>query len=228
MPRKKNMGGSNLPAIKPIRDIGRAMRGGTDLVTVEAVFHVPDVHPVGLGPWSGEADKIAWTDRMSGFSCIIKRSPRTGCLEAYVGVDPEHPLFGVTKGALVGLDLRVHGGVNYAAGCQTHEPEPISICHVYEEAERTLRSVRPHDDAWWIGFSCDQAGDLIPTGRNPLHGRDVTAGVNERVYRNEAYVYRECIGLAAQLRAIADGVDHRVLVPRKASIGAYDSHRVRD
>lgn len=227
MPRKKT-GGTKLPAITPTRDVVRPMHGGTDLVTVDAVFHVPAVHPGGIGPWTGEADKIAWTDGMSGLNCIIRRSERTGCLEAYVGVDPDHPLYGVTKGALVGLDLRVHGGVNYAAACQRYEPESTSICHVHEEAKRTIHSERPHDDAWWIGFSCDQAGDLIPNGRNPLHGRDVTAGVNERVYRDEAYVYHECIGLAAQLRAIADGVDHKTVVPDRPSVGAYDSSRVSD
>ncbi|MBM7406382.1 MULTISPECIES: hypothetical protein [Sphingomonas] len=233
MPRKKNTSGTNLPAIKPTRNVTRPMHGGTDLVPVEAVFHVPTVHPSSRGPWDGEADKIAWTDRMSGLGCIIKRSGSTGCWEGFVGVGPDHPLFGVTPGALVGLDLRAHGGVNYAAACQKYEPESTSVCHVTDVDTRPSHSQRPltkegkeHDDAWWLGFSCDQAGDVIPGGSNPLQGRDVPAGVNERVYRDEAFVYRECVRLAAQLLAIADGVDHTTVQSEQPSVSAYDPRRV--
>lgn len=45
--------------------------------TIEAsqIFHVPQRHPSGEGPWQNEADKISWTDSATAFlvrSCATR------------------------------------------------------------------------------------------------------------------------------------------------------------
>lgn len=48
----------------------------------------------GPGPWHREPDRFEWRHR-SGLPLLIVRSPVTGSLCGYVGVPPEHPLYGV-------------------------------------------------------------------------------------------------------------------------------------
>lgn len=229
MTRKKNA--ALLPVASTHRNEVRRMNGGTGLVAVDVVYRVPSVHPFQEGPWALEADKIAWTDPMSGLACIIRRSGLTGCLEGYVGVGPEHPLFEVTPGALVGLGLQAHGGINYAQPCAKTEDESVSVCHVARPAE-VLHSHRPasvdgvdHDDAWWFGFTCDHASDVIPSS-SPSGRTKLPNGINLPVYRDEAFVHRGCAHLAAQLQALADGRDPSEVVPEQVTVPYYDPRRI--
>lgn len=213
MPRRKavTLVGSKHPAgqVVPIPSVP---------VRVDAVFHVRSIHPNGDGPWSDEPDKVAWVDPMSGLPCIIRRKPVSGVLGGYVAVPPDHPLFGWEPEATIGLGMRVHGGVmSYAASCERTAPEEVSICHVLthpipeerlytNDAARRLEPAR-QDDAWWFGFECGQEFDVQPgVGRNYAHPGPLD-GVNRREYRDMGYVYRECVGLAAQMKAIGEGRD---------------------
>ncbi len=230
MQRKKEQG-ALVPVGPPPHHGVRRMHGGTELVAVDAVYSVPSVHPFKAGPWALEADKIAWTDPMSGLACIIRRSGPTGCLEGYVGVGPEHPLFGVTPGALVGLGLHTHGGISYAQPCARNEHASVSVCHLVGPSE-VLFSHGPasvegadHDDAWWFGFTCDHASDVIPSSRSSGRTK-LPDGINAPVYRDEAFVHRECVHLAAQLKALADGRDPSGLVPEQATVPYYDPSRI--
>ncbi|MBZ6383324.1 hypothetical protein [Sphingomonas sanguinis] len=218
-------------------DIPHLMNGGTDIVPVEAVFHVPAVHPAGSGPWLAEADKIAWRDRTTGLDCIIRRSRATGCLEGFVAVPPSHPLFGLSVAAIVAFDLRVHGGVTYAAECQRNVPEDTSVCHVPRpifrqtpardaiiakpaSPQRLIPGHGPEDDAWWFGFSCDKATDLRPDGSRSSRADRVPLGISLPVYRDENFVYRECLKLAHQLHALsADGHTTRIVSDRQLTNG---------
>jgi len=224
------------------RSMTRTMAGGGDLVQVDAVFHVPAVHPVGSGPWSEEADKISWTDMPTGYGCIMRRSPLGKYLAGYVSVPPGHPMFGRGTGSLNDLLIGVHGGIDYAAACRASEPEEVSICHPSgrEKRERVVsRSHRQtvyeneaakgqgHADAWWFGFSCNQIGDVLPDASYDRQKKQerLIGGV-EPIYRTEAYVYRECVRLAAQLKAIEEGRDPRDADPGP-SASSHDPYRTR-
>lgn len=234
MPSKKKNSGALVPVNPPTRDVSRQMHGGTEFILAEAVYHVPSVHPATEGPWALEADKVAWTDRTTGLGCIIRRSGVTGCLDGFVGIGPEHPLFGAAETALVGLGIRVHGGIDYAAACEKDVPEAVSVCHVVRDAPTvTLRYERPssaasvHDDAWWFGFSCDQQTDVIPSPHRNQQATPELEGVNDRVYRDEAFVYRECVHLAAQLTAIAKGLDPMEVSPEQPAVPFFDLNRTK-
>ena len=124
MTRKKNTGSRALAKHQPpALPVAHRMNGGDLPVQVDAVYHVRDIHPSSDGPWSREADKIAWTDQMSGYPCIIRRSAQGGHLGGYVAVPPTHPLYGMEPYAFAGLGIGVHGGISYADECQRWEDE---------------------------------------------------------------------------------------------------------
>lgn len=235
MPRKKKTINQAVVPVEP-RDIARRM--GDEVVPVDAVYHDRQVHPVGAGPWQNEADKIAWTDRATGYPCIIRRSPGGGHLCGYVGVPRSHPLYGFQVRATRGLGIDVHGGIFYAEECQHHESEIRSVCHVPRgggAAAGTRRekivfennAARRGDDAWWLGFECNQTYDVVPRSRAPHRGDQLLDGVTERVYRDEAYVFQECTRFAAQLEAIDAGRPPEESVPTRAGPLGYDPHKSR-
>lgn len=240
MPKKKSTSVGKALVISPARDTVHAMVGGGDLVRVDAVFNVPAVHPTLVGPWSGEADKISWTDVATGYGCIIRRSPVGKHLCGYVSVPPDHPLFNRSTESLSDHLIGVHGGLNYAAACRASEPEEVSICHPSGREERRLgvpRSsgqtvyenevAKAHDDAWWFGFSCNHLADVKPEADYKRHkDQALLVGVADPVYRTEAFVYRECLRLAVQLKAIEQGRDPRLADPGPVST-SYDPYRNR-
>lgn len=50
--------------------------------------------PLPEGPWTDEPDKAQWIDEATGLDCLIVRNGM-GTLCGYVGVDEDHPFFGV-------------------------------------------------------------------------------------------------------------------------------------
>ena len=222
--------GSDLAVAKLIGDGGDVMReGGVVLVTgrayatragvvpAEEIFYDQAARPDGKGPWLGEADKISWRDEASGYDCIMLRDTEDGFLSGYVGIPHDHPLWGWDNGAVPSdIGIEVHGGLTYSRLCE-EGPSPARrlavearrICHVtlrpavyHPVAHATDHRVEdPH--AWWFGFSCDHAYDLIP--RHAQVPSRPKSSELARTYRDDAYVVRETVALAAQLRAIADG-----------------------
>lgn len=222
--------GSDLAVAKLIGDGGDAMReGGVVLVTgrayatragvvpAEEIFYDQAARPGGKGPWLGEADKVSWRDEASGYDCIMLRDTDDGFLSGYVGIPHNHPLWGWDNGAVPSdIGIEVHGGLTYSRLCE-EGPSPARrlaaearrICHVtlrpavyHPVAHATDHRVEdPH--AWWFGFSCDHAYDLIP--RHAQVSSRPKSSELARTYRDDAYVVRETVALAAQLRAIAEG-----------------------
>lgn len=196
---------------------------GTDTMPVE-VYHVPDRHPSGDGPWKAEPDKLTWIDPDTGLPCIMRRG-NDGALCGYVGVGPDHPLAGVGREALPhDPPIVVHGGIDYASACEEYEPQHISVCHV-----RVPRAVNPPfdtrtmvalaklpEDIWWFGFSCNQPYDLVPRDRHHIRPLGLENG---RVYRDERYVVRETTNLAAQLHAVAEGLPMPELKGERPAVG---------
>lgn len=195
---------------------GRGYAAGGAVIPDATVYFDADKRPEADGGWRGEADKVSWRDEETGFECIIMRDGVGGFLGGYVGVGPDHPLYGFRRDALpndVGID--VHGGVTYARICDDG-PSPRRrvlqegrrICHtVYEHIEAEVSHATDHRveaHQWWFGFTCDHAYDLVPgvagSRRSPTSLVDA-----DKTYRNDAYVLNEVRNLARQLKAIACG-----------------------
>ncbi len=196
---------------------GRSYVTSEQIVPAEEVYYDAEAKPAGDGPWLGEADKVAWRDEASGYDCIMMRNTRRGFLSGYVGIPQDHPIWGWDHEAVPpDLGIDVHGGLTYSRICQGGPSperrivaEARRICHVprtRQEYELTTHAsdYRPENaHAWWCGFRCDHAYDLVP-GDGGKSGGFLKAEVGPQ-YRNDAYVVRETTILAAQLRAIADG-----------------------
>jgi hypothetical protein len=144
----------------------------------------------GPGAWNGEPDKIVWTDEATGFVCMARRS-FSGSWCGYVGVQPDHLLHGVSTPEL-DVDLRVHGGVTYAGGCEAG-PIETAICHLTESGEP--------DSVWWIGFDCNHSGDYAPGVEMFRRRNGIRFGATELRYRTLNYVMSQCTALAQQLAA---------------------------
>jgi len=191
-------------------------------VTAMQVYHNPERKPGKngeRGPWDEEADKIGWIDEETGIRCIILRQ-KNGSLSGYAAVDPDNPLFGYTHDALpADLASSVHGGVTYGKDCEENNhsqvrvnprQERYTVCHV--TMTRTVwdtKTVQDTEDkftgedekpAWWFGFNTDHAGDYVPLGTS-------TQREHDRIYRDQAYVYAQCIALARRLKAIGEKAD---------------------
>lgn len=158
--------------------------------TMEAAYRVPKLQPTAPGVWRQEFEKVAWTDASTGMSCIIRRMAG-GYLAGFVAVPPGHPIYGWSAEAVPTATIHVHGGLNYARPCDSQGPEDTSICHVRAD------EARDHDDAWWLGFSCNGLADLIPDDRS--HANEALRLGVEQEYRDVRYVFDQCTSLAHDL-----------------------------
>jgi|TARA_R100000049_G_C1957434_1_gene117840 hypothetical protein len=193
-------------------------------ITALQVYHNPERKPGEEGPWNDEADKVAWVDSGTGLGCIILRQ-KDGTLSGYVSVGLEHPLFGFDAAAVpLGISSQVHGGITYGRECEVNRTERrakgkprqerYTVCHVtrtrwvqdYENVQTTQDEFE-HEDLWWLGFDTNHVGDLVPNDRYHTARRS-------DVYRDQAYVYENCVALAKRLKAVAD---------RKAASRAADA-----
>jgi hypothetical protein len=121
---------------------------------------------------------------MSGFFARSIGIPNTGSSVAYVGVPPKHPWHGAEY---TSIDAEVHGGLTFSGEGQNF---------------RYLLDSDKGAVAWWVGFDCAHAFDLVPSfealarsllGRTKPHPSDH--------YRDLAYVRSETCGLAEQALA---------------------------
>lgn len=154
--------------------------------------------PWPAGPWDTEPDRLEWRlPDLPEHPLLIVRGPN-GSLCGYAGVAPGHPAHG--KG-YDDVEVDVHGGLTYAAGCSGH------ICHVPAPGEP--------DDIWWLGFDCTHAGDYSPglqatiaraSGQQmapPYVDPPLEAPWHIDRYRDIDYVKFEVESLARQLAALA-------------------------
>jgi hypothetical protein len=144
------------------------------------------------GAWDSEPDKIQWQDRSTGLPCLAVRQPSMGNWCGYVGVARLHPYFERAYDDEI-VALRCHGGLTYSAHCQKGDPEH-GVCHIPAPGEP--------DDVWWFGFDCAHGGDYGPGLAATLKSVGGSPGPAD-VYRDLAYVRRECAQLARQLAAVS-------------------------
>lgn len=137
------------------------------------------------GVWTKEPDKLQWTDKETGYDCLIVRNT-LGALCGYVAVPKNHSLYEQEYHNIPDLD--VHGGITFSGACHG-DPNGLTICHLDDDG----------DKAWWFGFDCAHVGDTVPY--------DFTYGLGYRrdglgfsaVYRDINYVRTEVRRLAQQL-----------------------------
>lgn len=150
------------------------------------------------GPWDDEPDRIEFrVPECPALACLMVRGPM-GSWCGYVGVPPGHPAHGQGYSDDATAGLEVHGGLTYAAPCQTDSARGhcALICHVPEPGES--------DDVWWLGFDCGHSFDVSPAMMAMLRGIRGTGGglMPEDRYRDLAYVRAEVEGLARQLASM--------------------------
>lgn len=142
------------------------------------------IYPLPEGPWQQEPVKVVWVDEQTGLDCMIVRSSTWGALCGYVGIEREHPLFGLGYHEDA-VDLRVHGGITFADMCMEEGPADAVVCHIPQEGRS--------DEIWWFGFDCGHAFDHSPIVEDTL------PHLPDKTYRNINYVIDEVQDLAQQI-----------------------------
>lgn len=147
------------------------------------------------GPWDGEPDKMQWPDDATGLPCLAVRHGSSGHWCGYVGLPPDHPLYGKDYGDVA---FDVHGGLTFSNKCSPGEDESQGVCHTPAPGDP--------DHVWWLGFDCGHAGDYSPNDVKVAqkHGYPFTIMPGDE-YRTLDYVRHQCAGLAAQVARGMDG-----------------------
>lgn len=141
------------------------------------------------GPWDTEPDKAQWKDAETGLDCLMVRN-WSGALCGYVGLAPGHALHGKSYND---VNVGVHGGLTFSDECVEADEPCCGICHVVAPGEP--------DKLWWFGFDCAHSCDKTP--------HDTVEGQFQRhsgIYRDFAYVQRQCALLARQIMRRTDPV----------------------
>lgn len=130
------------------------------------------------GEWIDEPDYLEWTDKETGYICIIKRVEST--LEGYVGIPINHVYLTMEddEDSLHSFhyDIDVHGGISRAE---------------YNEY-RTI---------YFLGFDCGHLSDFIPYGKlREGDGHVYRSFGRPQDYRNIEYVKNEIYNLINQLK----------------------------
>lgn len=128
-------------------------------------------------PWETEPTSLDF--EADGLPCAMRRNERYGTWCGYVGIGPEHPLFGLPtnhplnlpaawfegRRALEGsspFDLFLH----ILSGAKSIEDAcPISLAFQVHGGVNYADDHVPHrkpDGRWWFGFDCGHAGDYLP------------------------------------------------------------------
>lgn len=148
------------------------------------------------GRWRDEPVKVVWVDEQTGLDCMVVRSSGAGSLCGYVGVERDHPWFGLTWDH-GDVDVRVHGGLTFADRCMEDGAPDAVVCHVPQEGRS--------DEIWWFGFDCAHAWDYAPITEDYFEKMLPPIPMPDKIYRDFNYVIDEVQDLAQQLRNNSDG-----------------------
>lgn len=124
------------------------------------------------GPWDREPDRVDFTH--NGRPCLILRHAHLGHLCGYVAVLWGHPWYEAGSDDESLADPGVHGGITYGG---------------------RIEGAYLPGAAWWLGFDCAHAGDMMPG--LPIGGHFDT-------YRSIEYVRRQVEHLADLADRIAE------------------------
>ena len=159
-----------------------------------------DRKEAGPGPWQDELDSESWVDKELGFPCRIFRTPSTGSLCGYVGVERGHPFYAtfyteVDKGSL--LRDRIPKGIRCDLGLEGYVDVHGGLTFS-DWTDWKIKGFKSEHPIWWFGFDCAHYGDLSPGGFGILR---------EGEYRDWGYTKQEVKALARQLKTISQGWD---------------------
>ncbi len=141
-------------------------------------------------------DKQQWFDEESGMPCLMVRN-HGGVWCGYVGVNSNHPLYGIGYGEAYSPDIGLgqfetdmlnaannaaHAELTFSSKCAPDDKEH-GICHIVEKGE--------DDDVWWFGFDCGHSYDATPSFNIDMGG--------DKTYCTKAYVEGVCRNLAKAL-----------------------------
>ena len=127
-------------------------------------------------PWETEPDSLDF--EAEGLPCAIRRINRFGTWCGYVGVGPEHPLFGLPmnhplrlpdswfdgrsmREGYGSMDLVMHalsGAKSMGEACPIRLAFEVHGGVSYADDELDGRE----PGRWWFGFDCAHAGDYLP------------------------------------------------------------------
>jgi hypothetical protein len=161
-------------------------------------------------PWETEPNSLDF--EADDLRCAMRRN-NLGVWCGYVGVGPEHPLFGLPtnhplklprswfegRRGLEGtgpMDLFIHA----MSGKRLEDACDISLAFQVHGGITYADHLSDSDKLWWFGFDCGHAGDYVPGIMRGIVG---VIGV----YRDQQYVVAECQSLAAQLVAIVGVIE---------------------
>jgi hypothetical protein len=183
-------------------------------------------------PWETEPDSLDF--EADDLRCAMRRND-LGVWCGYVGVGPEHPLFGLPtnhplklprswfegRRGLEGtgpMDLFIHA----MSGKRLEDACDISLAFQVHGGITYADHLSDSDKLWWFGFDCGHAGDYVPgldrhglindmieSMSIPNDARRIMRGIVRPlgVYRDQQYVVAECQSLAAQLVAIVGVIE---------------------
>jgi len=141
-------------------------------------------------------DKQQWLDEETGMPCLMVRN-FSGVWCGYVGVNNNHPLYGIGYGAGYASDVDLdkdqsdmlnaahnaaHAELTFSSKCSPDDKEH-GICHIVEDGE--------DDNVWWFGFDCGHSYD-----KSPSYDMHISDGAT---YCTKAYVEDVCHNLAKAL-----------------------------
>ena len=199
-------------------------------------------------PWETEPDSLDF--EAEGLPCVMRRNPGWGTWCGYVGVGPEHPLYGLPTNHLLKLpsswfvgrrldqgygpmDLFIH-----AMSGATSMADSCPICLAFEVhggvnfAEDNPPGREP-DGRWWFGFDCGHAGDYIPGGemldemkRQMIDSMpDEARNTMRRIVFGEAAIYRDQQYVVGECQSLAAQLNAVVGVLAREKVSGSPDHR---
>ena len=156
-----------------------------------------------MNAWENEPNELGWTDKKTGYECLILRMRDAGHLCGYVRLPEGHPLYGVGYSAefpellksLAEVEMNSPVGKRGAINVFFMALRgSMSVGDLFDvHGSITFSGRMRNREGFWYGFDCAHAGDLQPESAK-RYGFDP-----EGVYRDIEYVKTECTRLAAQL-----------------------------
>jgi hypothetical protein len=197
-------------------------------------------------PWETEPTSLAF--EADGLPCVMRRNPRWGTWCGYVGVGPEHPLFGLPTNHELKLPMTWFEGrkglegtgpmdlfMHAISGKELGEACGISLAFQVHGGLNFADDSPPEhepDGRWWFGFDCGHAGDYVPGGGQmrgimsdmiesmPEHVRGTMRGI---VFGSEG-VYRDQQYVVSECQSLAAQMNAivKVIVKESADVSSHD------
>jgi len=200
-------------------------------------------------PWESEPDSLDF--EAEGLPCAMRRNRyRVWC--GYVGIPPEHPLYGLptnhplklprawfknrnSREGYGPMDLFIHA----MSGNETIEEAcPISLAFEvhggvnFADDGISYADDHPPDGRWWFGFDCGHAGDYMP-GLDPSNFMaEMIESMPEHVretmrdiMRKNTTVYRDQQYVVSECQSLAAQLNAIVKIITKENVHGGADHR---